>query len=123
MDDPTPMQLYLGCIQKRCEGDIDGKCPAVGIDYDMESLLASCVQRYLKLCEPNSAPTGASKPIKKLYNKQKKAAATDDLPDVDPSKYLTVVATPFLNDSDQKESPHGAPCYDPNHPDPVTCPW
>ena len=45
LEDPTPMQLYLGCIHKRFEGQIDGKGPVVGIEYDMASCLASCVQR------------------------------------------------------------------------------
>eukprot|EP00974_Lingulodinium_polyedra_P011886 1147128-Lingulodinium_polyedra.AAC.1 len=53
MEDPTPMQLYLGCIHKRFEGKVDGIGPVIGIEYDMESFLASCVQRYLKLCLPD----------------------------------------------------------------------
>ena len=32
MEDPTPMQLYLGRIHKRFEGDIDGKGLVVGIE-------------------------------------------------------------------------------------------
>ena len=43
--------------------------------------------------------------------------------EVDPARFLTVATTPVLNDSDQKDSPQGSPCDDPNHPDAVTCPW
>eukprot|EP00974_Lingulodinium_polyedra_P077017 7456443-Lingulodinium_polyedra.AAC.1 len=42
MGDPTPMQLYLGCTHKRCEGKVDGVGPVIGVEYDMESFLASC---------------------------------------------------------------------------------
>ena len=59
MEDPTRMQLYLGCIHKRFEGNINGKGPVVGIEYGMESCLASSVQRHVKLCGPSSAQTGA----------------------------------------------------------------
>ena len=88
MEGPTPMQLYIGFTHKRVEGKIDDGCPVVvGIYYDMESCLASCVQRYSKLCEPSSARTGAStRPSKTLSTKQKKTVAPDDQPDVDPSK-------------------------------------
>ena len=52
-----------------------------------------------------------------------KTAATTEEPDVDPSKYLSVVPTPFLNESDQMESPPGVPCDVPSHPDAVARPW
>eukprot|EP00974_Lingulodinium_polyedra_P011563 1116179-Lingulodinium_polyedra.AAC.1 len=32
MEDPTPMQLYLGCIRKRFEGKVDGVGPVVGVE-------------------------------------------------------------------------------------------
>eukprot|EP00974_Lingulodinium_polyedra_P044550 4273958-Lingulodinium_polyedra.AAC.1 len=41
MGDPTPVQLYLGCIHNIFEGKA-GVGPVVGIEYDMESFLASC---------------------------------------------------------------------------------
>ena len=44
MEDPTPLQLYLGCIHRKFEGKLDKDGPAVnGVEYDMESFLASCV--------------------------------------------------------------------------------
>ena len=55
--------------------------------------------------------------------KKQKKAETDHAPDIDPAEYLTVVPTPFLNESEQRDSPQGAPCDDPNHPDAVICPW
>ena len=55
MEDPTPMQLYLGCIHRRIEGKVNGAGPVTGIEYGMESFLASCVQRYLRLCRPDGA--------------------------------------------------------------------
>ena len=96
----------------------------MGVEYDMESVLASCAQRYFKLCEAPSAQLGvtASKSKKGMSKKHKKNVVNLE-PGVDPSKYLTVVTTPFINDSDQKDSPQGAPCDHPNHPDAVTCPW
>ena len=117
------MQLYLGCIHTRFEGNIGGVGPVVGIEYDMESCLAACVQRCLHVCEPASAQTGASTSNNRLSAKQRQNIAATEQYDVDPAKYITVVATPFLNDSDQKDSPQGSPCDDPNHPDAVTCPW
>eukprot|EP00974_Lingulodinium_polyedra_P030316 2918105-Lingulodinium_polyedra.AAC.1 len=42
MEDPTPMQLYLGCIHKRFDGKVENVGPVVGIECDMESFLASC---------------------------------------------------------------------------------
>ena len=66
------MQLYLGCIHRRFEGDIEGQGKVTGVEYDMESFLASCVQRYLKLCEPavsrdsgGGTPSSSSKSNKK----------------------------------------------------------
>ena len=90
----------------------------------MESFLASCVQRYLQLCA-DSARSGADscKTASKMFIKAKKRASETATSEVDPSRFLTVVTTPFLNDSDQKDSPQGSPCDDPNHPDAVTCPW
>merc|ERR1712026_633886 len=91
----------------------------------MESFLASCVQRYLQLCADESTRPSAdsSKSATKKSLKARKKASETPTCEVDPSRFLTVVPTPFLNDSDQKESPQGAPCDDPNHPDAVTCPW
>ena len=126
MEDPTPLQLYLGCIHRKFEGRLEKDGPVVnGIEYDMESFLASCVQRYLQLCADDGAKPGAdpSKSALKRSLKAKKKASETPTCEVDPSRFLTVVSTPFLNDSDQKESPQGAPCDDPNHPDAVTCPW
>ena len=120
------MQLYLGCIHKKFEGKLDNDGPAVnGVDYDMESFLASCVQRYLQLCADASAQSGAepSKSATKRSIKAKKRASETAGCEVDPARFLTVATTPFLNDSDQKDSPQGSPCDDPNHPDAVTCPW
>ena len=96
-----------------------------GIELDMESCLASCVQRYLQLCESSRARSGTNssgKTSRKSAKAKKKASMTEGC-EIDPSRYLTVVMTPFLNDSDQKDSPQGSPCDDPNHPDAVTCPW
>ena len=126
MEDPTPLQLYLGCIHRKFEGKLDKDGPVVnGIEYDMESFLASCVQRYLQLCADSSARSGAdsSKSASTRSLKAKKKASETAVSDVDPARYLTVVTTPFLNDSDQKDSPQGSPCDDPNPPDAVTCPW
>ena len=126
MEDPTPLQLYLGCIHRKFEGKLEKDGPVVnGVEYDMESFLASCVQRYLQLCADDSARPGAgpSKSATKRAVKAKKKASETSACEIDPSRFLTVVTTPFLNDSDQKESPQGAPCDDPNHPDAVTCPW
>ena len=128
MEDPAPLQLYLGCIHRRFEGTLDKNGPIVaGIEYDMESFLASCVQRYLQLCADSTrssadSSTSASSNSKRSMKAKKKKAETAIF-DIDPARFLTVVATPFLNDSDQKESPQGSPCDDPNHPDAVTCPW
>ena len=126
MEDPTPLQLYLGCIHRRFEGRLEKDGPIVnGIEYDMESFLASCVQRYLQLCETSSTRSGASSSgiaSKRSLKAKKKASMTEGC-EIDPARYLTVVTTPFLNDSDQKDSPQGSPCDDPNHPDAVTCPW
>ena len=70
MEEPTPMQAYLGCIHKRFEGKIDASGPVVvGVEYDMESFLAACVQRYLKLRETPSAKTTASMSSKKMTKK------------------------------------------------------
>ena len=55
MEDPHPMQLYLGCLHKRFEGYVEGVGPVIGVEYDMESFLASCIQRYLKPCRSSSA--------------------------------------------------------------------
>ena len=126
MEDPTPLQLYLGCIHRRFEGKLEKDGHVVnGIEYDMESFLASCVQRYLQLCESSSARSGTNssgKASRKSAKAKQKASMTEGC-EIDPSRYLTVVMTPFLNDSDQKDSPQGSPCDDPNHPDAVTCPW
>ena len=134
MEDPTELQLYLGCIHRKFEGKLDKTGPIVnGVEYGMESFLASCVQRYLQLCAESSAQSGAtssqsgaatSKSATKKSMKAKKKASETPACEIDPSRFLTVVSTPFLNDScDQKDSPQGAPCDDPNHPDAVTCPW
>ena len=73
MEDPTPLQLYLGCIHRRFEGKLEKDGPAVtGIEYDLESFLASCVQRYLQLCESSSARSGADT-SKKASKKSMKA--------------------------------------------------
>ena len=123
---PTSLQLYLGCIHRKFEGTLDEDGPVVnGVKYDMESFLASCVQRYLQLCTEHSAQLGAgssNQSSKKSMKAKKKASMTEGC-EVDPARFLTVVTTPFLNDSDQKDSPQGPPCDDPNHPDAVTCPW
>ena len=125
MEDPTPLQLYLGCIHRKFEGKLDKYGPAVnGVEYDMESFLASCVQRYLQLCADSAqSGAGSSTSASKRSMKAKKKASETAGCDVDPARFLTVVTTPFLNDSDQKASPQGSPCGDPNHPDAVTCHW
>ena len=83
------------------------------------------MQRYLQLCADDGAQKGESlsKSAERRSVKAKKKASETPACEIDPSRFLTVVTTPFLNDSDQKESPQGAPCDDPNHPDAVTCPW
>ena len=84
----------------------------------MESFLASCVQHYLKLRTQSSAGNGAGR----KKNKAKQSAVPDDDgPLIDPAKFLTVVPTPFLNESEQRGSPQGSPT--PNDPNAVTCPW
>eukprot|EP00974_Lingulodinium_polyedra_P089529 8681292-Lingulodinium_polyedra.AAC.1 len=98
MEDPTPMQLYLGCVHKRFEGKVDGVGPVVGVEYDVESFLASCVQRYLDLCVSDSARTGT--PLKKSGKKKK--VARDDVDEIDPALFLSVVPAPFLNEYDQR---------------------
>ena len=120
MEDPTELQLYLGCIHRKFEGKLDKNGPnVVGIEYDMESFLASCVQRYMQLCVGSSAQSGASdstqlgamptkSATKKSLKAKKKASETASC-EIDPSRFLTVVTTPFLNDScDQKDSPSGS---------------
>ena len=87
----------------------------------MESCLASCVQRYLRLC--GSDGDGLRAPKGKKWKSKKQREREEDDTEIDPSKFLATVPTPFLNESDQRESPQGAPCDDPNHPDAVTCPW
>ena len=100
--------------------------------WKASSLPAS--KRYLQLCAGSSAQSGASdsaqlgamptKSATKKSLKAKKKASETAACEIDPSRFLTVVTTPFLNDScDQKDSPQGAPCDDPSHPDAVTCPW
>ena len=106
------MQLYIACIHKKFEGKLDKDGPVVnGVEYDMESFRASCVQRYLQLCADTSAQSGAalSNSATKKSAKAKKRASETVGCEVDPSRFLTVVTTPFLNDSDQKDSPQGAP--------------
>ena len=80
MEDPTPLQLYLGCIHRRFEGKLEKQGPVVsGVEYDMESCLASCVQRYLQLCAAPSAQSGAgssNKASKKSMEAKKKASMT-----------------------------------------------
>ena len=128
MEDPTSLQLYLGCIHRKFEGKLEKDGPVVsGVEYDMESFLASCVQRYLQLCADvgtsAQSGTGSSKSATKKSMKAKKKASETAGGEIDPGCFLTVVTTPFLNDCDQKDSPQGSPCDDPNHPDAVTCPW
>ena len=76
MEDPAPMQLYLGCIHRRFQGELDGKGKVNGVECDMESCLASCVQRYLRLCEPGACNKGTQGPTPETSksNKKKKKA-------------------------------------------------
>ena len=88
----------------------------------MESFLASCVQRCLQRCPSSTQPGESLARSKKLAKKQKKSVPGESH-DVDPSKFLTSVPTPFLDETDQRESPQGTPCDGPSHPDAVVCPW
>ena len=112
MEDPTSLQLYLGCIHIKFEGKLDKDGPAVnGVEYDMESCLASCVQRYLQLCADTGAQSGAvssNRASNRSMKAKQKASETAGC-EVDPARFLTVVTTPFLNDADQKDSPQGSP--------------
>ena len=107
MEDPTPLQLYLGCIHRKFDKYINGVGPVTGIEYDMESFLASCVQHYLRMCAQGSTRQGAGK-----RNTKKCKGTSDDGQQLDPAKFLSVVPTLFLNESDQRESPQGAPVAD-----------
>ena len=82
----------------------------------MESFLASWVQHYLRMCTQGSTRQGAGK-----GNVNNSKGSTDDRQRLDPAKFLSVVPTPFLNESDQRESPQGAPVSDDSCA--TTCPW
>ena len=50
MDDPAPLDRYLGCHQRIANQEVDGQMVR-SITYDMSDFLSSCVDRYLELAQ------------------------------------------------------------------------
>ena len=48
MEDPKPIEKYLGCAHRRSKGNINGKVVSI-MDYDMSDFMRQCVASSITL--------------------------------------------------------------------------